>query len=129
LIVGTIRLFQSPIAETEVLAKYGQRLGQDLFDPPNVKGWPGGTRWITSTTLLTRWQLLQRSLRGTELGMHQHKGATINMAHGPSWMAEEDFETVQAVLTAVPPVTQLEDTSDRWRAVHQLVMDPVYQLK
>lgn len=129
LIVGTIRIFQLPTKETEVLAKYGRRLGQDLFDPPNVKGWPGGTRWITSTTLLNRWQLLQRSLRGTELGMHPHQGTMIDMAHGPAWITEESLDTVQAVLTAVPPVSPLPDTSDRWRAVHQLVMDPVYQLK
>ena len=129
LIVGTTRLFQSPIKETELLAKYGRRLGQDLFDPPNVKGWPGGTRWITSTTLLNRWQLLQRSLRGIDLGMHQHQGMGTEMAHGPAWMDQESLDTVQAVLTALPPVTHVADTSDRWGAVHQLVMDPVYQLK
>lgn len=29
-------------------------MGMDLFEPPNVAGWPGGTRWITSSTLLER---------------------------------------------------------------------------
>ena len=27
------------------------QLGQSLFAPPNVKGWPGGEAWINSTTL------------------------------------------------------------------------------
>lgn len=29
-------------------------LDQDLFDPPNVFGWPGGERWITVKTLVDR---------------------------------------------------------------------------
>lgn len=129
LMVGTARLFQLPSKDTDVLAKYGKRLGQDLFDPPNVKGWPGGTRWITSTTLLTRWQWLQRSLRGMDMGMHQHHTMGEYMAHGPAWMVEARFETVQAVLTVFPPVTPVSDASDRWSAIQQLVMDPVYQLR
>ena len=30
-------------------------LGQDLFAPPNVKGWDGGLAWITTNTLLARY--------------------------------------------------------------------------
>ena len=32
-------------------------MGQDLFYPPNVKGWPGNRAWINSNTLLTRYNL------------------------------------------------------------------------
>ena len=31
-----------------------ERLGQRLFEPPNVAGWEGGRAWITSATLLER---------------------------------------------------------------------------
>ena len=31
-----------------------ERLGQRLFEPPNVAGWAGGRAWITSATLLER---------------------------------------------------------------------------
>lgn len=38
-------------------------LGQDLFAPPNVKGWDGGQAWLNTATLLARhnmlWKLLQ----------------------------------------------------------------------
>jgi hypothetical protein len=30
-------------------------LGQDLFAPPNVKGWDGGLAWITTNNLLARY--------------------------------------------------------------------------
>jgi len=29
-------------------------MGQELFNPPNVAGWPGGTNWLNSGTWLTR---------------------------------------------------------------------------
>jgi hypothetical protein len=32
-----------------------RNLGQDLFAPPNVKGWDGGLTWITTNNLLTRY--------------------------------------------------------------------------
>jgi uncharacterized protein (DUF1800 family) len=128
LIVGTIRLFQLPIKE-DVLAKYGKRLGQDLFDPPNVKGWPGGTRWITSATLLNRWQLLHRGLRGSEMGEHMHYGHGTDIMHGPAWLANVSVETLQAVLTPIPPVNPPSEIADKWRMAQELAMDPVYQLK
>jgi uncharacterized protein (DUF1800 family) len=34
-------------------------LGQTLFDPPNVAGWPGGRTWITPATLLQRGNLFR----------------------------------------------------------------------
>src|SRR5262249_44852118 len=30
-------------------------LGQDIFAPPNVKGWDGGLAWITTNNLLARY--------------------------------------------------------------------------
>ncbi len=129
LLVGTIRLLNLPIADTAVLTKYGKRLGQDLFDPPNVKGWPGGTRWITSATLLNRWQLLQRSLRGADMGGPLHAHAAMSEMHGAAWVMEEEAEMVQAVLVPLPPVNPIPSGIDRWQLVHHMVMDPVFQLK
>ena len=41
-------------------------LGQTLFAPPNVKGWPGGESWLNTATLLARhnlaWKLVQGPL-------------------------------------------------------------------
>jgi hypothetical protein len=49
------------------LMELGERLvdlGQGLFRPPNVKGWPGGRAWINSSTLLDRANLVEHLLRG-----------------------------------------------------------------
>jgi hypothetical protein len=38
-----------------VTANALRMLGQDLFLPPNVKGWDGGLSWITTNNLLSRY--------------------------------------------------------------------------
>ena len=40
-------------------------LGQDLFAPPNVKGWDGGIAWITTNTLLERYNDAATLVQGT----------------------------------------------------------------
>ena len=50
-------------------------LGQDLFDPPNVKGWPGGIAWITSNRSLRRTQFLRNVMRGRGIGSRQEIAA------------------------------------------------------
>jgi uncharacterized protein (DUF1800 family) len=39
-------------------------LGQDLYDPPTVKGWAGGQRWITRATVIGRSNLALALLGG-----------------------------------------------------------------
>jgi hypothetical protein len=46
-------LFDPP-SSTLVLAEWCGRLGQDLFYPPNVGGWPGGRFWLTTRALVGR---------------------------------------------------------------------------
>ncbi len=41
-------------------------MGQNLFAPPNVKGWPGGEAWINSSSLLARKQFLDRLFRADD---------------------------------------------------------------
>ena len=43
-----------PSPSTLALADWSARMGQDLFDPPNVGGWPGGRAWVTSRALIAR---------------------------------------------------------------------------
>jgi hypothetical protein len=35
-------------------------MGQELFNPPNVKGWDGGRGWISTSTLLERYNVASR---------------------------------------------------------------------
>jgi hypothetical protein len=42
-----------PIGTAALVAPI-HKMGQELFAPPNVKGWPGGRDWLNTTTLLAR---------------------------------------------------------------------------
>ncbi|MBI3117359.1 MAG: DUF1800 domain-containing protein [Candidatus Hydrogenedentes bacterium] len=44
----------------EQMARATAALGQDLFYPPNVKGWDGNRAWINANTLLQRYNLPPR---------------------------------------------------------------------
>ncbi|MBM3342675.1 MAG: DUF1800 domain-containing protein [Betaproteobacteria bacterium] len=60
LVAGTLRQFQFAATDVAPFALVVGRLGQNLFAPPNVRGWPGGEAWINSSTLLARKQFLDR---------------------------------------------------------------------
>jgi hypothetical protein len=54
--VGLLRILEVPRSRVNLPATASAcaRQGQELFAPPNVSGWDGGTSWINSGTLLER---------------------------------------------------------------------------
>ena len=92
LVAGTARLTGVRIPSDRNLVQTGRALGQDLLDPPNVKGWAGGRDWINTTSLLRRYELLQWVAARTTLppqevlfaiapGQTSHTGAAILDPH------------------------------------------------
>jgi uncharacterized protein (DUF1800 family) len=59
LIVGIQRILPMKLENQEALLLIQRILGQILFYPPNVAGWPGGKTWIDSSTLMMRMRLPQ----------------------------------------------------------------------
>lgn len=57
LLVGIRRLIPMELEKPEMQLMYERVLGQVLFYPPNVAGWPGGKNWIDSSTLMLRLRL------------------------------------------------------------------------
>ena len=62
LLLGTVHAFDIPIPDGRVVAMALREMGQDLFVPPNVRGWPGGEHWVNSSSLLARKSVLERLL-------------------------------------------------------------------
>jgi uncharacterized protein (DUF1800 family) len=56
-LVQTARVLEAPLLSQPALEAAMSQLGQVLFAPPNVKGWEGGRAWISSSTLLFRYNL------------------------------------------------------------------------
>jgi uncharacterized protein (DUF1800 family) len=52
-VLGSVRLLGASVRERELVGVLRQ-LGQEILNPPNVAGWPGGSSWINPSTLLMR---------------------------------------------------------------------------
>lgn len=59
LIIGIQRALPMYIENQKVLLVFNNALGQQPFYPPNVAGWPGGTSWIDSSSLMLRLKIPQ----------------------------------------------------------------------
>jgi uncharacterized protein (DUF1800 family) len=57
LLVGIRRMLPMDFEQEQVQLLYQRLLGQVLFYPPNVAGWPGGKNWIDSSSLMYRLRL------------------------------------------------------------------------
>ena len=64
-LVSSARMLQSDLPPPSISTAITSSLGQDLFAPPNVKGWDGGTSWITTNTLLARYNDAATLVQGT----------------------------------------------------------------
>ena len=69
-VVGAARALElfDPPSSTLVLAEWSARLGQDLFYPPNVGGWPGGRAWLTTRALVGRANYAAALVEGERVG-------------------------------------------------------------
>jgi uncharacterized protein (DUF1800 family) len=59
LLAGIQRMLPMQLENEESLLVLQRLLGQLLFYPPNVAGWPGGKTWIDSSTLMLRLRIPQ----------------------------------------------------------------------
>lgn len=66
LLVGACRQLDLDVTATPSLAQLTAAMGQELFNPPNVKGWPGGRTWIGAGTLAVRYHLATALLDSKE---------------------------------------------------------------
>ena len=64
-LINSVRILECDLPPTLVSWGMLRQLGQDLFAPPNVKGWDGGVTWITTNTLLTRYNDAQALVEGS----------------------------------------------------------------
>jgi uncharacterized protein (DUF1800 family) len=54
-LVGSVRMLECELPPPLVSTNLLRSLGQDIFAPPNVKGWDGGIAWITTNNLIARY--------------------------------------------------------------------------
>jgi uncharacterized protein (DUF1800 family) len=105
-LVGTARAYEcfDPPPSSLVLGEWAAQLGQDLFYPPNVGGWPGGRTWLTTQGIIGRanyaaalveGQLWTRPVRFDAIALAQRHGRGRDLDDLLTFAAE--------LLTGSPP--------------------------
>ncbi len=81
LIVGIRRLLPMTISKEIAQIQMQKILGQILFYPPNVAGWPGGKNWIDSSSLMIRLRI-PKAIAGNEMmDINEKADDDINMGN------------------------------------------------
>lgn len=80
LMVPLIRDFNIRFENHNVLLGFQKLLGQVLFNPPNVAGWPGGRSWIDSSSLAVRLRLPLLMLKNERPDFESKPDADANNA-------------------------------------------------
>ncbi|HEY9793648.1 MAG TPA: DUF1800 domain-containing protein [Candidatus Obscuribacterales bacterium] len=80
LVVGTIKTLQVTTLDADLPATMA-RMGQDLLMPPTVKGWDGGQAWISTGTMMERFNFANR--------MTSEKFADLHKYMSPSQMLQK----------------------------------------
>lgn len=118
LLLGSLRqLPYSAPNDAEIINTF-KRLGQSLFDPPNVKGWSGGKAWLNTDTMLVRNAFLH------QLARDDHDRKDYNRA-----LPNASLNEINNWLLAVPPVLDLPVRQSTSQRVRSLLLDPAYQLR
>ncbi|HEV7180525.1 MAG TPA: DUF1800 domain-containing protein [Candidatus Baltobacteraceae bacterium] len=141
-VVGSYKLFELP--EIEPLAQRALvAMGQVLFYPPNVAGWPGGQTWLTSqmmiarenfATALVNSQMMTQSAWLTSIPMDARKAtselvASILLGDASAAAQTKVLNYLNGVNTSALGVFSAENYEERVRGAAYLTMAmPAYQL-
>lgn len=129
LLVGTLRRFGVARPPARDLLRAGRLLGQDLLEPPSVKGWPEGTAWITASTLVARQQLMKRAVQADKVRK------SLRRERIGDWLGRPGLGHTEAVRAAIeatlvaPPVHPVPPRAQGEALASALLLDPTYQLK
>ena len=63
-LIQTVKLLRTSLPSAVATQNAMRQMGQTLFAPPNVKGWDGGRSWITTSTLLFRYNFTNYLING-----------------------------------------------------------------
>jgi uncharacterized protein (DUF1800 family) len=113
------RQLQAPVPTQAMTLVMLRQLGQELFNPPNVKGWDGGIAWITTNNLLDRYNFAAALVEGDRVplpGLNgQMKSLMNSMAEdGLMRIAPADVSTLFTRADLADPESFLEALQARF---------------
>lgn len=106
--VGIRRAIPMELADPESQLTIQKALGQILFYPPNVAGWPGGRNWIDSSSLMLRLRIPQLLYRNQDLDVRGKTDDDQQMGEA----AKGQMRRLSAVMDWQPAIDLFAKTPD-----------------
>ncbi|MEE9328242.1 MAG: DUF1800 domain-containing protein [Cocleimonas sp.] len=120
LTIGTLRALPYSSAQTD-LAHNLNIMGQAVFEHPSVKGWEGGTDWISTQSLLRRNSMMTNLTRGN-LNERKHRSGVAQLLPNITVQQMNDW------LLAIPALQTPPKEPGKQRLARALVLDPAFQV-
>ena len=113
LLAGIRRLLPMEMENDQSQLLFQRTLGQVLFYPPNVAGWPGGRNWIDSSSLMLRLRIPQIITANEAMDIHPKNDDDVMMGQmmasgkrmkdaGKGGTAVVEWATVNKIFEKVP---------------------------
>ncbi len=133
-VVGSARALElfDPAPSTLAMADWSARMGQDVFDPPNVGGWPGGKKWIHSRSVVARANYVTALVTGPNSGRSiPYDPAAQAKTHGFGSTAPDVLTFHHRLLFGTDPTAECRkrlESLDSAKVVTALLASPEAQL-
>lgn len=126
LLVQACRQLERPLPSAPVCVQIQRSLGQELFNPPNVKGWDGGAAWINTNTLLNRHNLALMLITGeNSLPLNVGKKAKPEQQRRLERLKRQARSEGVAVDRILPPATKARPESLLAEVERRLINGPL----
>ena len=113
LLAGLMRALNVQFSNDQAILFVERALGQMLFNPPNVAGWPGGKSWIDNSTLMFRLNLVPGIINATELTFKvKEEAEEMNIQGGRRLSASVDMEPLKKLMNGTNGLTALDVLTD-----------------
>jgi uncharacterized protein (DUF1800 family) len=89
-VLSTLHLFHMEVKNFSTLKHFLLRQDQELFNPPDVKGWRGQRKWINSTTYAIRNAFVHMLLYGKDLSEKNYEPVVDVIAFANSFESHND---------------------------------------
>ncbi|MDB6111116.1 MAG: hypothetical protein JWR69_2866 [Pedosphaera sp.] len=116
-LVGSVRVLERELPPPIVCFGLTRNLGQDLFAPPNVKGWDGGMTWITTNNLLARYNEAALLVQGDTSMM---KGASFGPKAKANMQLQNRLQNLKLKPVALTKILTEEERKDKVKLVSAL---------
>jgi Protein of unknown function (DUF1800) len=117
-LVGSSRVLQRDVPAPFISYGITRSLGQDLFAPPNVKGWDGGLSWINTSNLLERYNFAEFLVEGDVSVL---RGMSMGPRNGTGGMQQQNrLNNLHARTVDVSKILTPEERGDKTKLLAAL---------